>query len=114
MGEVDNFVPTILDLLKKIDDKKAVFVNLPLPGAVAIMKQVLENMHNESTELSAALINLAPVRNPFMYFCGSDNCYLFSLASRLVLFKRKTLLKPRSKSSWMISTPISHMLLVQR
>ncbi|KAF8341814.1 hydrophobic surface binding protein A-domain-containing protein [Amanita rubescens] len=60
MGEVDNFVPTILNLLKNIDDKKAAFVNLPLPGAMAIMKQDLQNMHKQSTELSDALIALAP------------------------------------------------------
>lgn len=70
MDDVDDFVPTILHLLAQIEDKKAVFFDFPIPGAVAIIKQVLKDMYMHSTELSIALIDAAPVRNPFLYFCG--------------------------------------------
>ncbi len=99
MGEVDNFVPIILKLLKQIDDKKDVFLDFPLPGVAVIVKQALQDMHARETALSDALINAAPVRNSFTYFYSFDNRYLFRLTSRLMPSKRKTLLKTHSTSS---------------
>lgn len=55
----------ILKVLMDIGRQKAVLLSSGIPGANVIIRNDLVAMHKESTELSDALINAAPVSNPF-------------------------------------------------
>ncbi|KAF8672538.1 hypothetical protein AX14_005548 [Amanita brunnescens Koide BX004] len=60
IGEVNNFVPNILDVLRKIEAKKDILLSLPIPGINGIILSSLQDLHQRSTALSDALINAAP------------------------------------------------------
>jgi hypothetical protein len=67
IGEVNNFVPNILDVLRKIEAKKDILLSLPIPGINGIILSSLQDLHQRSTALSDALINAAPVSNSFTH-----------------------------------------------
>lgn len=84
IGEVNNFVPNILDVLRKIEAKKDILLSLPIPGINGIILSSLQDLHQRSTALSDALINAAPVSNSFTHLERFiDHGVLFRQISRI-------------------------------